>query len=94
MYSDNGRVVSGKFRLQAVHHHSSGDWSVCPVQMKYVYSAGWWSCAVGLYSFHINSKLDWDCLESIVTKADQNMTQLNLLFEYVAADNEAANLLP
>jgi len=30
-----------------------------------------------------------------VTEADQNMVQLNLLLlEYVAADNEAANLLP
>jgi len=29
-----------------------------------------------------------------VTKADQNMVQLNLLLEYVAAENEAANLLP
>jgi len=30
-----------------------------------------------------------------VTEADQNVVQLNLLLlEYVAADNEAANLLP
>jgi hypothetical protein len=29
-----------------------------------------------------------------VTKADQNVAQLNLLLEYVAADSEAANLLP
>jgi len=29
-----------------------------------------------------------------VTKADQNVAQLHLLLEYVAADNEAANLLP
>ena len=48
----------------------------------------------GLYSFHINSELDWDCLQSFVPKADQNMTQLNLVLEYVAADSEAANLLP
>jgi len=45
-------------------------------------------------SFHIKSKVDWDCLQSFVTKADQNMVQLNLLLKYVAADNEAANLLP
>ena len=29
-----------------------------------------------------------------MTKADQNMAQLNLLLEYVVADSEAANLLP
>jgi len=29
-----------------------------------------WSCAVGTYSFHINSKVDWDCLQPFVTKAD------------------------
>ena len=29
-----------------------------------------------------------------MTKADQNVAQLHLLLEYVAADNEAANLLP
>jgi hypothetical protein len=29
-----------------------------------------------------------------VAKADQNMAQLNLLLEYVAADNEADSLLP
>jgi len=29
----------------------------------------------GLYSFRINSKLDRDCLQSFVTKADQNMAQ-------------------
>jgi hypothetical protein len=29
-----------------------------------------------------------------VTKADQNMVQLNLLLKYVTADNEAASLLP
>ena len=46
----------------------------------------------GHYCFHINSKLDWNCLQS-VTKAIQNMAQLNLLLEYVAADNEAVNLL-
>ena len=46
MYCDNDRLMSGKFLLQAVHH-SSGDWSVCHVQMKNVYAAGWWSCAVG-----------------------------------------------
>ena len=34
-----------------------------------------------------NSKLDWDCLQSFLTEADQNVAQLNLLFEYVAADN-------
>ena len=45
---------------------------------------------LGLHSFHINSKLDWDCLQSFVTKADQNVAQLH---QYVAAD-EAANLLP
>jgi len=42
----------------------------------------------GIYSFHIN------CLQSFVTKADQNVAQLNLLLEYVAADSEAASLLP
>jgi hypothetical protein len=42
----------------------------------------------------LNSKLDWDCLQSFVTEADQNMAQLKLLLEYVAADNEDANLLP
>jgi len=42
----------------------------------------------GIYSFRI------DCLQSFVTKADQNVAQLNLLLEYVAADIEAANLLP
>jgi hypothetical protein len=42
----------------------------------------------------LNSKLDRDCLQSFVTKADQNIVQLNLLLEYVAAGNEAANLLP
>jgi len=42
----------------------------------------------------INSKLDWDCLQSFVTKAGQNMAQLNLLLKYVAADSEAVNLLP
>ena len=45
----------------------------------------------GLYSFHIDSKLYWYSLQSFVTKADQNMAQLNLLLKYVAADNEAAN---
>ena len=33
MYCDIGRLVSEKFWLQAVNH-SSGDWSVCHVQMK------------------------------------------------------------
>jgi len=88
MYYDIGRLGSGKFWL----HHSSGDCSVCHVQMTNVYCAGWRSCAVG--TLLLNSKLDWDCLQSFVTKADQNMAQLNLLLEYVAADNEAANLLP
>jgi hypothetical protein len=41
----------------------------------------------GLYCFHINSKLDGDCLQPFVTKAYQNMAQLNLLLRYVAADN-------
>jgi len=41
-----GRLVSGKFWPQAVHD-SSGDGNVCHVQMKNVYIAGWWSCAVG-----------------------------------------------
>jgi len=40
----------------------------------------------------INSKLDWDCLQSFVTEADQNMGQLNLLLEYVAADSEAVRM--
>jgi hypothetical protein len=40
----------------------------------------------------LNSKLDWDCLQSFVTEADQNMAQLNLLLEYVAADNDAAKM--
>jgi len=44
--------------------------------------------------FHIISKPDWDCLQSLVTKADENMAQLNLLLEYVAAENVADNLLP
>ena len=88
-----GKPVSGRFWLQAVHH-SSGDRCLCHVQIKNVYSAGCWSCAVGTYSFHIKSKVDWDCLQFFVTKADQNMVQLNLLLKYVAADNEAANLLP
>ena len=48
----------------------------------------------GLFSFHIDSKLYWNYLQSFVTKEDQNMAQLNLLLEYVAADNGAANLLP
>ena len=42
----------------------------------------------GIYCFYINY------LQSFVTKADQNVAQLNLLLEYVAADSEAANLLP
>jgi len=42
----------------------------------------------------LNSKLDKDCLQTFMTEADQNMAQLNLLLEYVAADNEATNLLP
>jgi len=42
----------------------------------------------------LNSKLEWDCLQNFVTEADQNMAQLNLLLEYVVADNEAASLLP
>ena len=42
----------------------------------------------------LNSKLDWDCLWFFVTDAYQNMAQLNLLCEYVAANNEAAKLLP
>jgi len=46
MCCDIGRLVSGKFWLQAVHH-SGGDWSVCHVQMNNVYCTGWWSCAVG-----------------------------------------------
>jgi len=29
----------------------------------------------------LNSKLDWDCLQSSVTEADQNVAQLNLLLE-------------
>ena len=91
MYCDIGRLKSGKFWLQAVHQ-SSGDCSVCHVQMTNVYCAGWWSCAVG--TLLLNSKLDRDCLQSFVTKADQNMAHLNLLLEYVASDNEAANLLP
>jgi len=33
--------------------------------------------AAVLCSFHNKSKLDWDCLQSFVTKADQNMVQLN-----------------
>ena len=41
----------------------------------------------GLYCFHINSKLDWDCLQPPVTKAYQNVAQLNLLLEYVAQLN-------
>ena len=41
----------------------------------------------------LNSKLDWDCLQSFVTEADENMTQLKLLLKYVAVDNEAANVL-
>ena len=48
----------------------------------------------GLNSFHIDSKLYWDCLQSFVTKANQIMVQLNLFLKYVAADNEAANILP
>ena len=40
----------------------------------------------GIYSFHIN------CLQSFVTKADQNVAQLNLLLEYVAADSEAVRM--
>jgi len=39
------------------------------------------------------SKLDWDCLQSFVTKADQNVAQLDLLLKYVASDSEAANLV-
>ena len=42
----------------------------------------------------LNSKLEWDCLQTFVTEADQNKAQLNLLLEYVVADNEAASLLP
>jgi len=42
----------------------------------------------------LNSKLEWDCLQTFATEADQNMAQLNPLLEYVAADIEAANLLP
>ena len=87
MYCDIGRLVSGKLWLQAVHH-GSGDCRVCHIQMKNVYSE-----AV-LCPFNINSKPDWDCLQSFVTKADQNMMQLNLMLEYVAAENVAANLLP
>jgi hypothetical protein len=45
----------------------------------------------GLYSFHITSYLDWDCLQSFVRKADRNRMQINLLLEFVAADNEAAS---
>ena len=41
----------------------------------------------------LNSKLEWDCLQNFVTEADQNMAQLNLLLEYVVADNEVASLL-
>jgi hypothetical protein len=33
-------------------------------------------------------------LTDISEKADQNMAHLNLPLEYVAADSEAANLLP
>jgi len=87
MYFDIGRLVSGKLLRQAVQH-SSGDCSVCHVQIKSVYSE-----AV-LCPFHINSKPDWDCLHSFVTKADRKMAQLNLLLKYVAAENEADNLLP
>jgi len=87
VYCDIGRLVSGKLLRQAVQH-SSGDCSVCHVQMKNVYSEAVFC------PFHINSKSDWDCLQSFVTKADQNMVQLNLLLEYVAAENEADNLLP
>ena len=88
MYCDIGRLGSGKFWLLAAHH-SSGDWSVCHVQMKNAYSAGWWSCAVGtlLLPHELKTRLDWDCLQYFVTKAISNMAQLNLLLEYVAADN-------
>ena len=72
---DIGRLVSGKFRQQAVNH-SSGDWSVGHVQMKNEYAAGWWSCAVGTFLLPHNSKVDWDCLQSFVMKADQNTAQL------------------
>ena len=44
VFCDNGRLVSGKFWLQA---DRSGHWSVCHLQMKNVYAAGWWNCAVG-----------------------------------------------
>ena len=47
MYCIIGRLMSGKFWLQAVHH-SSGDWSLCHLQMKNVYSAGWWKTRLGL----------------------------------------------
>ena len=33
-------------------------------------------------------------LTDLSKKANQNMVQLNLLLEYVAAENEAANVLP
>ena len=49
---------------------------VCRVRMKNVYSAGWWSCAVGTFLLPHNSKVDWDCLQSFVMKADQNTAQL------------------
>jgi len=42
----------------------------------------------------LNSKIEWDCLQTFVTGADQNMAQMILLLEYVVADNEAASLLP
>jgi len=49
VYFGIGRLVSGKFWLQVIHN-SSGDWCLCQVQMKNVYSAehsqiriNWWS---------------------------------------------------
>jgi hypothetical protein len=44
----------------------------------------------GLHFLHIN----WDCLQSRMTMAEQNAVQLNLLLEHMAADSEAASLLP
>jgi len=38
---------TGEWEVLTAVHHCSGDWSVCHVQMINVYSAGWWSCAVG-----------------------------------------------
>jgi hypothetical protein len=74
VFCDIGRLLSGKFGLQAVHH-CTGEWNVCHTWM-YNGKYGWNIYIVlddeamlwALDSFCINSKLDWHFLQSLVKR--------------------------